>query len=65
MIDFNCFLCGKPIEFPSYIDPDDYDGQVKCHTCNLLFDVRLKRGKLKKRKLAIQPATAKIEMEYA
>ena len=51
MVEIECLVCGKPIEFPSYIDPDDYDGQIFCRECNLLLYVRLKSSKVKKYKV--------------
>ena len=51
MVEIDCLVCEKPIKFPSYIDPDDYDGQIFCHECNLLLYVRLKSSKVKKYKV--------------
>jgi len=51
MDKINCIVCEKPIKFPSYIDPEDYDGNIFCHECNLLLYVRLKAAKVKKYKV--------------
>jgi hypothetical protein len=48
MDEINCIVCEKPIKFPSYIDPDDYDGNIFCHNCNLLLYIKLKSAKVKK-----------------
>ena len=47
----NCIVCEKPIKFPSYIDPEDFDGNIFCHKCNLLLYVKLKSAKVKKYKV--------------
>jgi len=51
MVEINCIVCEKPIKFPSYIDPEDYDGHLFCHECNLLLYVKLKSAKVKKYKV--------------
>jgi DNA-directed RNA polymerase subunit RPC12/RpoP len=51
MDEINCIVCEKPIKFPSYIDPDDYDGHIFCHECNLLLYVKIKSSKVKKYKV--------------
>ena len=51
MVEINCIVCEKPIKFPSYIDPDDYDGHIVCHECNLLLYVKMKSSKVKKYKV--------------
>jgi len=65
MVEINCIVCEKPIKIPSYIDPEDYDGQLFCHKCNLLLNVKLKSSKLKKYKVAekqpkVSPSTIKL-----
>lgn len=47
----NCIVCKKPIKFPSYIDPNDYDGHLFCHECNLLLYIKMKSSKVKKYKV--------------
>ena len=44
----NCLKCNKPIEFPSYIDPNDYDGQIRCQSCNQLLNIKLKLSQVLK-----------------
>lgn len=51
MVEINCIVCEKPIKLPSYIDPDDYDGHIFCHECNLLLYVKMKSSKVKKYKV--------------
>jgi hypothetical protein len=51
MDKINCIVCEKPIKFPSYIDPEDYDGHIFCHECNLLLYVKLKSAKVKEYKV--------------
>jgi hypothetical protein len=51
MDEINCIVCEKPIKFPSYIDPDDFDGNIFCHNCNLLLYLKLKSAKVKKYKV--------------
>ena len=73
MDKINCIVCEKPIKFPSYIDPEDYDGHIFCHECNLLLYVRLKAAKVTKYKLAakqpkVQPGNIEVKLaipEYA
>ena len=48
MDKINCIVCEKPIKLPSYIDPEDYEGHIFCHKCNLLLYVRLKTAQVKK-----------------
>lgn len=33
--------CNKVIEFPSYIRPQNYDGQVRCQECKSLMHIKL------------------------
>jgi len=51
MDEINCIVCEKPIKFPSYIDPDDFDGNIFYHKCNLLLYLKLKSAKVKKYKV--------------
>ena len=46
MVKINCLECGKSLKIPSYIDPEDYDGQVRCHECNALLYIRFKSSKV-------------------
>jgi len=51
MDEINCIVCKKPIKFPSYIDPDYYDGHLSYHECNLLLYIKMKSSKVKKYKV--------------
>ena len=51
MVEIKCLVCEEPIKLPSYIDPDDYDGHIFCHKCNLLLYIKLKSAKVKKYKV--------------
>jgi len=51
MDKISCIVCKKPIKFPSYIDPDDYDGHLFCHEFNLLLYIKMKSSKVKKYKV--------------
>ena len=51
MVEIQCLICEKLIKFPSYIDPDDYDGQVVCQECNSLLHIKLKSSKVKEYKV--------------
>jgi len=45
----NCLVCGNPITIPlPNIDPDNYDGQLFCHKCNLLLHIKTEASKVKK-----------------
>jgi len=59
MVEIPCLVCKEPLKIPPCIDPDDYDGQLFCHNCNLLWDVKLKSSKPKKYKLAKQQPEVK------
>lgn len=52
MVDINCLVCEEPIKIPSYIDPDDYDGQLYCQSCQLLLDIKLLKSKVRKYRFA-------------
>jgi hypothetical protein len=52
MVDIKCLVCKESLVIPPYIDPADYDGQLFCHECNLLWNVRFKSSKVVKYKLA-------------
>ena len=54
MVDIKCLVCKKSLEIPQYIDPNDYDGQLFCHECNLLWNVRLKSSKVKEYRIAVK-----------
>ena len=43
----NCLVCGNPIAMPlPNIDPDNYDGQIFCHNCNLLLHIKSEASKV-------------------
>ena len=45
MIKINCLSCGFKIDLDDTYD--DYEGMVKCFTCNALLEVRLDQGYIK------------------
>jgi len=40
--------CGKVIKFPQYINPEKYDGDVRCQECKSLMHVKLEGSKVLK-----------------
>jgi hypothetical protein len=42
---------GLKMPWAEYIDPDDYDGHIFCHECNLLLYVKMESSKVKKYKV--------------
>ena len=52
MVDIKCLICRESLEFPPYIDADDYDGQLYCQSCQLLLDVKLVESKVRKYRVA-------------
>ncbi len=51
MVKINCLQCGRLLKFPSYIDPEDYDGQIRCNKCKALLYIKFKSSEVKKYKL--------------
>jgi hypothetical protein len=47
-MEIECLVCGKNIEIPSFIDTENYDGQINCPVCKSLLQVRLFGSKLRK-----------------
>ena len=45
-IKINCLSCGFKIDLDDAYD--DYEGQVKCLTCNSLLEIKLDEGNIKK-----------------
>ena len=45
-IKINCLACGFKIDLDDAYD--DYDGQVKCFTCNAILEIKLDQGNIKK-----------------
>ena len=62
MVDIKCLVCEKSLKIPPDIDPADYDGQLFCRKCNLLFDVKLKLSKLRKYKVAKKQPEVKTDI---
>jgi hypothetical protein len=65
MVDIKCLVCKESLEIPPCIDLDNYDGQLFCHECNSLWDIKLKSSKVIKYKLAkqqpkVRPSTIKL-----
>lgn len=59
----NCLICGNPIKMPlPNIDPDNYDGQIFCHECNLLLHIKSDGGKVLKYKV-VPGQTINIERD--
>jgi hypothetical protein len=40
--------CGKVIEFPEHVDPEGYDGDVRCQECRSLMHIRLEGSRVVK-----------------
>ncbi len=58
MVKIECLVCEEPLQMPTYIDPDDYDGQIVCKKCDALLHIKLRDSKVKKYKIVkyeIQP----------
>ena len=50
--NINCLVCGNPIAMPlPNIDPDNYNGQIFCHNCNLLLYIKSEASKVKQYKV--------------
>ena len=65
MVEIQCLVCKNPLQMPSYIDPDDYDGQVICQECDALLHIKLRDSKVKKYKIIkyeIQPPNIEFSM---
>ena len=45
-IKINCLSCGFKIDLDDAYD--DYEGQVKCFTCNAILEIKLDQGNIKK-----------------
>jgi len=45
----NCLSCGHTVDLDETYS--DYEGQVKCFTCNALLEVKLEEGLIKAVKL--------------
>ncbi len=52
MVDVKCLVCGKSLKIPPDIDLNNYDGQLFCRACQLLWDIKLVASKVRKYKLA-------------
>jgi hypothetical protein len=52
MVDIKCLICEESLEIPPYIDTENYDGQLYCRACQLLWDVKLVESKVRKFKVA-------------
>jgi hypothetical protein len=61
-MEIECLVCGKNIEIPSFIDTENYDGQINCPACKSLLQIRLFGSKLRKYEVVTtgteSPATA-------
>jgi DNA-directed RNA polymerase subunit RPC12/RpoP len=57
MVRINCLACGKPLNIPSYVDAEDYDGQIRCQGCDALLYVRFKSSKVRKYKVVERQPT--------
>lgn len=45
-IKINCVSCGFKIDLDDGYD--DYEGQVKCFTCNAILEIKLDQGNIKR-----------------
>ena len=45
-IKINCLSCGFKIDLDDAYD--DYEGEVKCFTCNALLEIKLDQGNIKR-----------------
>ncbi len=46
-----CLVCDKPIKLQTYINTQNYDGEVVCRECNSLLHIKLVKSKLEKYRL--------------
>jgi transcription elongation factor Elf1 len=46
-----CLVCGENLSIPTFINIDNYDGQVVCQNCKSLLYLRLVRSKVKRYKV--------------
>lgn len=51
MVNIECFVCGKTVKIPKFIDTDNYDGQLVCQECKSILHVKLVKGKVQKYKI--------------
>lgn len=49
----NCISCGFSINLDEVYE--DYEGEIKCFTCQALLDVKMEEGKLKSVKFIKYP----------
>lgn len=47
----DCLGCREELIIPEWVNPDDYEGHVRCDKCNALLYLKYKDGKLPKHKL--------------
>jgi DNA-directed RNA polymerase subunit RPC12/RpoP len=58
-----CIHCGKEFAIPSYVNTDDFTGDIRCRECKALLTVQFKgsfqprRYSLKKPPESLQPIT--------
>ena len=49
--EIDCLDCSDNLEFPEWLNKDDYDGGLRCKECGALLNLKFKDGKLLKYKL--------------
>ena len=57
-MEINCLVCDKTIEIPSFIDTENYDGQISCPGCKSLLHIKLLAAKLRKYEVVERGAVA-------
>jgi len=62
-----CIVCGNLIKLPlPDVGPDNYEGHVFCHECNLLLDIKSEASKIKYRVVRNQTINVikKVSLTY-
>jgi hypothetical protein len=62
-MEIECLVCGNTIEIPSFIDTENYDGQINCPACKSLLQVRLFGSKLRKYELVERGGESPVAAE--
>jgi DNA-directed RNA polymerase subunit RPC12/RpoP len=59
MDEISCLVCGYAIKFPSHIDTEQYDGELRCDTCSARLHIKLVGSKVLKYKVVSEKQVAK------
>jgi transcription elongation factor Elf1 len=51
VVKIECLACGKVVNIPTFIDTDNYDGQLVCKECKSILHVKLVKEKVQKYKI--------------